>query len=126
MHDAYGQLHDVPIYQTYNSQFMNSDLAEFLTPDADVSVDFRGQYPADYLLATPQRSLPVWHLVGGLDPLDAADLTGDEPNDGYPVLLADWIDRDGLKCLKVKLRGNDAAWDYDRLVRVGRIGLAKR
>ena len=126
IHDAYGQLHDVPTYQTYNSQFMNCDLAEFLTPDADVRVDFRHQFPADYVTATPQLRLPVWHLVGGLDPLDAADLTGDEPNDGYPVLLADWIDWDGLTCLKVKLRGNDAAWDYNRLVRVGRIGLAKR
>lgn len=29
-----------------------------------------------------------------------------EPKDGYPVLLADWIRRDGLTCLKVKLRGD--------------------
>ena len=33
-----------------------------------------------------------------------------------------WIARDGLTCLKVKLRGNDAAWDFQRLMRVGRIG----
>src|SRR6185369_5623369 len=33
----------------------------------------------------------------------------------------DWIRRDGLKCLKIKLRGNDADWDYQRLVRVGLI-----
>ena len=39
------------------------------------------------------------------------------------MLLADWIRRDGLKCLKVKLRGNDAEWDYRRLVKVGAIGL---
>jgi L-alanine-DL-glutamate epimerase-like enolase superfamily enzyme len=39
------------------------------------------------------------------------------------VLLRDWIRRDGLKCLKVKLRGNDPAWDYQRLVRVGQIGV---
>jgi L-alanine-DL-glutamate epimerase-like enolase superfamily enzyme len=125
VHDAYGQLHAVPTYQTYNGQFMNADLAEFLTPDADASVDFRGKFPADFITATPPRKLPVWHLVGGLDPLDAADLTGEEPNDGYPMLLTDWIDWDGLTCLKVKLRGTDAAWDYQRLLRVGRIGLAK-
>ncbi len=59
--------------------------------------------------------------MGGLDPLDQSELTGDEPDDGYPVTLVDWIERDGLTCLKVKLRGNDAAWDYARLVRVGRI-----
>ena len=42
--------------------------------------------------------------------------------DGHPVLLADWIDRDGLDSLKVKLRGNDLAWDIERLVRAGTIG----
>src|SRR5439155_9780975 len=31
--------------------------------------------------------------------------------------------RDGLKCLKVKLRGNDADWDFHRLLRVGSIAL---
>jgi L-alanine-DL-glutamate epimerase-like enolase superfamily enzyme len=65
--------------------------------------------------------LIAWHLVGGLDPLAADDLRGDEPDDGYPILLPDWIRRDGLKALKIKLRGNDAAWDLDRLIRVGRI-----
>jgi L-alanine-DL-glutamate epimerase-like enolase superfamily enzyme len=52
-------------------------------------------------------------------------LAGDEPDDGYPVLLGDWIQRDGLKCLKVKLRGNDSAWDYERLVKVGQIAREK-
>ena len=33
------------------------------------------------------------------------------------------IRRGGLNCLKVKLRCNDAAWDYDRLVKVGVISL---
>jgi len=55
--------------------------------------------------------------------LDESELTGDEPDDGYPVLLADWIRRDGLKCLKVKLRGDDMRWDYDRLVKVGTIAI---
>ena len=71
----------------------------------------------------PEKTLPVWHLVGGLDALEENDLTGDEPDDGYPVLLRDWIRRDGLKCLKIKLRGNDLEWDHDRLVAVGRIAL---
>jgi L-alanine-DL-glutamate epimerase-like enolase superfamily enzyme len=62
--------------------------------------------------------------VGGLDPIDSADLAGDEPDDGYPVLLAEWIKRDGLTCLKIKLRGNDGAWDYERVVRVGRVAIA--
>jgi len=61
----------------------------------------------------------AWHLVGGLDLLEESERTGREPDDGHPVLLADWIRRDGLRCLKVKLRGNDAAWDYERLRRTG-------
>jgi L-alanine-DL-glutamate epimerase-like enolase superfamily enzyme len=46
-----------------------------------------------------------------------------DPQDGHPVLLRDWIRQDGLRCLKVKLRGNDWDWDLARLVEVGRIGL---
>jgi L-alanine-DL-glutamate epimerase-like enolase superfamily enzyme len=125
LHDAYGTLHDVPVYQTYNTQYMTSDLADFLSPAEDSQVDFRGLYPADFLAEEPELRLPVWHLVGGLDPLEPGELTGREVRDGYPVLLADWIDRDGLYCLKVKLRGNDTAWDYERLVRVGRMSRSK-
>jgi len=32
--------------------------------------------------------------------------------------------RDGLRCLKIKLRGVDAAWDYERILKVGRIAIA--
>ena len=68
------------------------------------------------------NEIPVWHLVGGLDPLNQSELSGNEPKDGYPVDLRGWIERDGLKCLKIKLRGNDSKWDYNRLVNVGKIG----
>jgi L-alanine-DL-glutamate epimerase-like enolase superfamily enzyme len=125
LHDAYGNLHGAGVYDTYNRRYLRSDLATFLTADDDVGEPFRGKWPADFLARERAHKLPVWHLVGGLDPLETADLAGDEPRDGYPVVLADWIERDGLECLKVKLRGNDAAWDYDRLVRVGRIAQAK-
>lgn len=121
LHDAYGMLHDVPVYETYNAEYMNIDLSQLLTPADDADVSFVGKYPQDYLVSPRPRTLPAWHLVGGKDLLDPAELTGSEPNDGYPVLLRDWIKTDGLTCLKVKLRGNDSAWDYDRLVKVGRI-----
>ncbi len=124
MHDAYGALHGVSVYKTYNSQFMNGDLADLISPAPDSHVRFRGLYPSDFLTAEPALQLPVWHLVGGLDPLEADELTADSPQDNYPVLLRDWIKRDGLECLKVKLRGDNAAWDYDRVVRVGQMGLA--
>lgn len=123
LHDAYGVLHGVPIYETYNADFMSRDLSDFLTPADAADVSFGGKYPADYLIYPRQDHMPAWHLVGGKDLLDESELTGGEPDDGYPVLLGDWIDRDGLMCLKVKLRGDDAAWDYDRLVKVGRIAI---
>lgn len=122
LHDAYGRLHGCPTYATYRWDHLNRDLAAYLEPAQAGSVDFRGRVPADYLRASAPESLPAWHLVGGLDAVTADELRGDEPADGYPVLLEDWIRRDGLKALKVKLRGNDAVWDYDRLTRVAGVG----
>ncbi len=124
LHDAYGVLHGRPTYQTYGPEWMNADLSAYLEPAEDAQVSFAGRYPQDYLVFPRPDRLPAWHLVGGLDLLDTSERTGDEPDDGYPVLLDEWIARDGLQCLKVKLRGTDAQWDYRRLVRVGEIALA--
>ena len=124
IHDAFGVLHNVDIYQTYNSSFMTRDLSEFVSSADPSNNSFKGKYPADFLVEDPPQQIPVWHLVGGLDPLAEDELTGNEPNDGYPVLLTDWIKRDGLSCLKVKLRGNDSDWDYERLEKIGAISLA--
>jgi len=123
VHDAYGKLQGLPTYATYGPPFTRHDLSAYLEPAADADVSFAGRHVSDFLVADPPAVLPAWHLVGGLDPLTPSARTGDEPDDGYPVLLPDWIERDGLTCLKVKLRGNDAAWDYDRIVSVGRIAV---
>jgi L-alanine-DL-glutamate epimerase-like enolase superfamily enzyme len=123
LHDAYGQIHQCPVFETYNARFMSRDLASFLTP-AGPDVSFAGKYPQDFLLPRRRDRLTTWHLVGGLDPLEYFELTSHSPDDGYPLLLQDWIKADELKCLKIKLRGTDSAWDYERLVKVGRIGLA--
>jgi L-alanine-DL-glutamate epimerase-like enolase superfamily enzyme len=124
LHDAFGKLLGRPVYQTYSAEFLAQDLSRFLEPAAGSSVTFRGRHPADYLAPRPPRQLRAWHLVGGLDLLEPDELTGAEPKDGHPVVLTDWIERDGLKCLKVKLRGNDADWDFERLVKVGRLAAA--
>lgn len=123
LHDAYGILHGQPTYRLYGPDWVNGDLASYLAPAPDVEFSFAGRCVSDYLVSPRADWLPAWHLVGGLDPLDESDLTGNEPNDGYPVLLRDWIRQDGLFCLKIKLRGNDAVWDYERIVRVGQIAL---
>jgi len=123
LHDGYGIIHQIPVYDTYNADFMNVDLSHFITPAEESKVSFDGKYPADFLVAPRPDLMPAWHLVGGKDLLDESELDGTEPDDGYPVLLPDWIDRDGLKCLKVKLRGDDDKWDYERLVQVGKIAI---
>lgn len=123
VHDAYGNLHGRPVFETYTGEFISRDLASFLAPAEGAGVSFASTFPADFLHPKRPDELRAWHLVGGLDPLSDDELTGTEPNDGYPLILPDWIQRDGLKCLKIKLRGNDAAWDYDRLVKVGGIAV---
>ena len=121
IHDAYGVVNDLPTYQAYGKEYLSRDLSIFLQPAKDSNVFFGCKYPADFLNLNPPSKIPVWHLVGGLDPLEEEDLTGDEPEDDYPVHLREWIFQDGLKCLKIKLRGNDSDWDYARLVRIGEI-----
>ncbi len=116
VHDAYAKAKGVGVYDLYTAEYMSRDLSQFFGDEK-----FAGQYPADYLVKPESKQLPVWHLVGGLDPISEEELTGKEPDDGYPVLLRDWIKTDGLNCLKIKLRGNDADWDYDRLVAIGQI-----
>lgn len=123
LHDAYGNLLGMPTYETYDSRFMNADLASYLEPAEGSGVSFEGRYPADFLVKPRPDKLTAWHLVGGKDPIEPSELTGEEPLDGYPVLLRDWIKTDGLTCLKVKLRGDDPSRDFDRLSKVGRIAL---
>lgn len=123
IHDAFGKLCELPVYQTYVPEYLNDDLSRYLTQNGGRDAQFVGQYPRDFLISAPPNRLPAWHLIGGLDALETADLTGDEPADSYPVTLTEWIQRDGLRCLKIKLRGNDFDWDYQRVVRVGQIAV---
>jgi L-alanine-DL-glutamate epimerase-like enolase superfamily enzyme len=61
--------------------------------------------------------MPLYHLVGALDPLTAEDV--DEPvGDGLPETLGEWIAANGLTHLKIKLAGDDLAWDVERVVAV--------
>lgn len=124
LHDAYGNAHGVPTYTTYCAPWMNRDLASYLTPAADApQVNFAGRYPSAYFRSPVTTKLLAWHLVGGLDFLTLAEAGANVLTDGYPTSLDEWIRVDGLKALKVKLRGNDAAWDFERLKRIAAIGL---
>lgn len=126
VYDAYGLLHGVKVFDCLSKPYLSHDLSSFYT--SEYASLFAQKYPSDFLLPREQvpSALPACHLVGGKDLLEKDELNEDSPKDGYPVLLRDWIDRDGLFNLKIKLTGNDALWDYSRIVHVGRIALEKQ
>ena len=50
VHDAYGVLHGVDVYDTYGPSHMSRDLAAFVTPAEGSGVSFAGKFIADYLV----------------------------------------------------------------------------
>lgn len=114
LHDAYGKAHGLSCYHTYGPDFLVHDLGHYLGPE------FRGDRLDHYVAREPQTRMPLYHLVGALDPLEASDVT--QPvGDGLPETLPEWIRFNGLTHLKIKLNGDDLAWDVERVVRVDRI-----
>jgi L-alanine-DL-glutamate epimerase-like enolase superfamily enzyme len=114
IHDAFGNANGIDTYDGYGKDFMAGDLSTWLGDD------FKGDYVGDFLSPMPAM-LPAFHLVGGLDKLRESELTGDDPDDGLPVSLDQWIRFDKLRCLKVKLKGTDQDWDLDRFREVAAI-----
>ena len=64
--------------------------------------------------------MPLYHLIGGLDPITDADIKK-RINDGLPETLPEWINYSGLTHMKIKLNGNDLKWDVGRVVTVDRV-----
>ena len=123
LHDAYGILLQRPIYELYSGDNLRHDLSFFMEPAENSGVSFKGVYPSQFMRPNRKEQLRAWHQVGGADLLDFGDINETTIRDRYPTVLGDWIRNDGLKCLKIKLRGDDSAWDYDRIVQVGRVGI---
>ncbi len=114
IHDAYGKTLGANSYNLLSSEFANRDIAAYLTDD------FAGEYLDQYTLRTPKPTMPLYHLVGALDPLTDADVKK-RINDGIPETLPEWIAGDGLTHLKIKLNGENLDWDVDRVVSVDRV-----
>ena len=73
-----------------------------------------------YTLREPKPSMPLYHLIGALDPLTDADIQK-RIGDGLPETLPEWINADGLTHMKIKLNGDNLDWDVDRVLAVDRI-----
>ncbi|MCA9036736.1 MAG: hypothetical protein KDA91_16495 [Planctomycetaceae bacterium] len=114
MHDAYGRLHKASSFNVLSSEFCNVDLSEYLDDQ------FAGEYLDQYTLREPVATLPLYHLIGAIDPLTEADVT-ERPQDGLPVTLPEWIAADGLTHLKIKLNGDDLDWDVERVLAIDRV-----
>ncbi len=114
LHDAYGKLHGLNCYHTYGPDFMSHDLGHYL------GKEFAGEWLEKYIHRKPQPRMPLYHLVGALDPLTDADVK-QRVDDGLPNTLPEWIDFNGLTHLKVKLNGDDLGWDVERVVGVERV-----
>jgi L-alanine-DL-glutamate epimerase-like enolase superfamily enzyme len=111
IHDAYGKLLGMSCYKTYGPEFMSHDLSHYL------GSKFKGEYLDRYVEKTPKPRMPMYHLVGAVDPIVEADITK-RLNDGIPEALPDWIRHNGLTNLKIKLNGDDLKWDVERVLRV--------
>jgi L-alanine-DL-glutamate epimerase-like enolase superfamily enzyme len=111
LHDAFGKAHGRNCYHTYGPEFMTHHLGKYL------GADFRGETLDRYVHTAPQPRMPLYHLIGALDPLDEGDLR-QRVGDGLPETLPEWIRFNGLTHLKIKLNGDDLRWDVDRVVRV--------
>ena len=114
LHDAFGKVNQISSYQGYGKEFMNHDLSLYL------GKRYRGKYIGDYLRKEYLKELPVFHLVGGLDRLRRKEVNS-YPEDGLPYSLEEWVEKDGLDSLKIKLTGKDLSWDISRILEVSRI-----
>jgi L-alanine-DL-glutamate epimerase-like enolase superfamily enzyme len=113
IHDAFGKLHARSTYQTYGKDLMRDDLTRY------VGTEFRGEWLQRYVLPRPKPRMPMYHLVGAVDPIVPADIS-QRINDGLPETLEEWIRHNGLTHLKIKLNGDDLRWDIERVLAVER------
>jgi L-alanine-DL-glutamate epimerase-like enolase superfamily enzyme len=117
LHDAFGKVHQRNVYDTYGRDLLTYDLSRYLGDD------FHGERLDGALLREPHARIPIFHSVGGLDPLEDEDV--ERPiGDGLPDTLAGWIARDGIVRLKIKLSGDDLSWDVRRTLAIDRVTAA--
>lgn len=114
LHDAFGKARGLNCYHTYGPEFVNRDLGEWL------GADYAGEFLDAYVLSKPKARMPLYHLIGALDPLDDGELTKPS-DDGLPDTLPQWIRFNGLTHLKIKLNGDDLAWDLERILKTDRV-----
>ena len=121
LHDACGRALGTSSFRTLSPGLVGHDTSRYL------GADFRGVDLQKALRDKPADTVPLFHSVGGSDPLTEAEAdAAGVPRDGLPRTLADWIRRDGLWNIKIKLQGESLDWDVDRTLAIDRIARATR
>jgi L-alanine-DL-glutamate epimerase-like enolase superfamily enzyme len=114
IHDAFGKTLGANSYDLLGKEYVGGDLSGYLTGE------FRGEYLDQFTLRRPKPSMPLYHLIGALDPLTDADVKT-PIGDGLPQTLPEWIAYNGLTHLKIKLNGDDLDWDVQRVESIERV-----
>ena len=114
LHDAVGRVHDRSSFDVLGPEFCNRDLS------AHLDGRFADEHLDRYTLRQPKPAMPLYHLVGALDPLTDEDIES-RIGDGLPETLPEWIAADGLTHFKIKLAGDDLDWDVNRVLRIERV-----
>jgi L-alanine-DL-glutamate epimerase-like enolase superfamily enzyme len=112
--DAHGRANQTSSYRLLNAEYLRPDLGDL------VDRSLAGLRLETAVRCEPQPSMPLYHLVGALDPLCPQEVIA-KVNDGLPETLGDWILRDGLTHLKIKLAGDNLSWDASRITGVHQV-----
>jgi L-alanine-DL-glutamate epimerase-like enolase superfamily enzyme len=114
LHDAFGRLHGRNSFTICGKEWVRYDLGHYLNSD------FRGEYLNQHILEKRTPRIRLYHSVGASDPLTTAEVK--KPiHDGLPETLEDWIPHNGITAIKIKLNGDDLAWDVDRVASIDRV-----
>jgi L-alanine-DL-glutamate epimerase-like enolase superfamily enzyme len=113
LHDGFGKVNGINCYAGYSEEYLGHDLGYFL------GAAFAGERLSSYISRPPKASLPLYHLVGALDPIFDHDIAV-RLNDGLPETLGEWVLADSLTHIKIKLDGDNLDWDVNRVLAVDR------
>lgn len=119
LHDACGKILGRPSFLTLEPALVGHDLSRYL------GAAFRGANLQESLRPEPAPRVPLFHSVGGSDPVHPEDIT-ERLDDGLPQSLADWIRLNDLFRLKIKLQGEGLARDVSRTLAIDQVARATK
>ena len=119
LHDACGKALGTSAFLTLSPDLIGHDLSRYL------NADFRGESLQDSILPAPAARVPLFHSVGGADPVRESEVK-ERLDDGLPQALGAWIRFNDLVRVKIKLQGEDLQWDIERTLAIDEVARATK